>query len=350
MVNTSCDVAMNCSAETGPFPKITKRVEPWGELYYNFDMDEFTARVKPGHNPIPQTPIGIGWLIVGSCNLKCIHCYGNAEQLPKIVLSTADCFHVVDRFIEADVMRVVVSGGEPMFRDDLFKLLDLLSSNQIGVVLGTNGSLIDSENVKALRSCVRVEISLDAATREINNTIRPSRIRGGDGWQDTIKAIKLCLDNEVKVRVLTAVNSFNQNHLYDMASILQDLNVSDWALSWVMPIGRAFPIFNALQPEENIVAQQMGSIRERYSNMKIRLTNRSSTYNRFYCLVFPDGQMGTEEITTGQKLYFGSLLQQPVSAMWNKVNYNLNQHFDKWVGDRFEFAEPNTTHISQSLS
>ena len=90
---------------------IYNREEQWGVIRYNFQADEFTADVRQGQDPEPFSPIGIGWVIIGGCNLECIHCYGNLEQLPRVVLSTTNCLAIVDRIIEAKVMRVTISGG-----------------------------------------------------------------------------------------------------------------------------------------------------------------------------------------------------------------------------------------------
>lgn len=315
--------------------KILTRTEPWGTIYYNFETDEFNAQVRLGADPIPVSPIGVGWIIIGGCNLKCIHCYGNIEDLPRYVLSTNECMQIVDRILEANVLRVVVSGGEPMLRDDITQILNALYLNGVSVVLGTNGSFIEPSNVESLRICTRVEFSLDAATKELNNVIRPSRIKSGDAWKETLNAISLCLKSDLRVRVLTALNSLNQNQLQQIADLLAQLGVKDWAISWTMPIGRALPIYDGLCPDVNVVKAELAQAIKTHPEIRIRYSERASNFSRFYCLIYPDGQMGTEDISSGRKVFLGSLLQSPVASMWNDESFDRRLHFDKWIGDRY---------------
>lgn len=310
------------------------RDEPWGRITYRQSTDEFSAEVKNDADPIPTTPIGIGWVIIGGCNLKCIHCYGNAEELPKIVLSTADCMRIVDRIAEAKVMRVVISGGEPLLRGDTFDIIGALSENDVSVVLGTNGAFIERENVEWLRTCTRVEVSLDASTREKNNHIRPSRQKHGDAWLETMRAIELCLKYGVRLRVLTAVNAWNQHDLVEMAALLQSRGVTDWAVSWTIPAGRARRDFERLRPETATVEMQIETARRVHPSLTIRYSNRTVAHNRFYCLILPDGQMATEDLGLSKKIAFGSVIDTPIVDMWRQDHYNLPQHFEKWVAGR----------------
>ncbi|MBY0473198.1 radical SAM protein [Patescibacteria group bacterium] len=310
------------------------RDEIWGRVIYNRQNDEFSAEVMNGDQPLPSSPIGIGWVIVGGCNLKCIHCYGNVEELPSVVLSTNECLTIAERIIEARVMRVVISGGEPLLRDDIFSIVQKLVDGGVSVVLGTNGSFIEQENVESLRVCTRVEISLDAATSELNNRIRPSRQRRGNAWQETLQAIKLYVKHNINLRVLTALNVWNQSQIVEMSAVLNDLGVRDWALSWTIPAGRARSIYQQLRPEQDVINEGVQKARRAYPSMSIRYSYRESDFNRFYCLILPDGQIATEDVSLGTKITFGSLLEQPIATAWNCNNYNLPHHFEKWVGGR----------------
>lgn len=315
------------------------REESWGKIYYRFDTDEFRAEVQQtGVEPLPSFPIGVGWIIIGGCNLKCIHCYGNLEALPRIVMSTDNCMTIVDRIIEAKVMRVVISGGEPLLRDDIFSIIKKFHRNGVSIVLGTNGSFIQPTNVRNLKLCTRVEVSLDAMNPELNNRIRPSRQKRGNAWDETMNAIKLCLDAGINLRILTTLNVWNQHQILGMANVLDFCGVNDWGISWTIPAGRALPIYSQLRPQEETVEPNLAEVRRLYPNIRIRYSNRATTgFSRFYCLILPDGQMSTEDMEQGKKMSFGSLLEQPIAVAWNGENYNLHQHFAKWVGDRVTF-------------
>lgn len=313
----------------------TQRSEEWGVLEYDQSADQFSALAQnPNTLLVPGAPIGVGWVIIGACNLKCVHCYGNAEELPKVAVSTAEAMKIVERLQEANVMRVVISGGEPLLRDDIYDVIDALVNSRISVVLGTNGSFVDKEHVHRLRACTRVEISLDAADQDLNNRIRPSRQRTGDAWSETWSSIKLCLKAGVSVRVLTAINGSNQHQIVEMSQVIRDLGVDDWAISWTVPAGRAKAIYELLEPDFAVVEAGIKEARAMNPSLTIRYSSYAPTFSRFYCLILPDGQLATEDIELGTKVSFGSVVDNPISKYWNGENYNLKEHFQKWVGSR----------------
>lgn len=320
--------------------RATSRQESWGTLRYHFERDEFTADVhysKKGVHLVPSAPIGIGWVIIGGCNLRCIHCYGNSEELPRVVLSTEECLEIVDKMAESKILRVVISGGEPMLRDDIFDIIQALHRSNISVVLGTNGSFICLANVDFLRVCKRVEVSFDAATPELFNQIRPSRQKGGDAWEDTIRAIKLCLESGLNLRTLTALNTWNQYHIVAMAGVLDSYGVKDWALSWTIPAGRARAVYDQLRPQVSAITEQLNLARLLYPELNIRYSGHGSSYSRHYCLILPDGQIATEDINQGGKVSFGHFIEVALADVWNNHNYNLAQHFQKWLGNRCSY-------------
>jgi hypothetical protein len=51
------------------------RHEPWGKILYDRAADEFSAEIRSGAVPLPGAPIGIGWIIVGACNIYFLNCF-----------------------------------------------------------------------------------------------------------------------------------------------------------------------------------------------------------------------------------------------------------------------------------
>jgi MoaA/NifB/PqqE/SkfB family radical SAM enzyme len=180
-----------------------------------------------------------------------------------------------------------------------------------------------------------VEISLDAANPALNNRIRLSRKSTGDAFRESISAIEACLAANIKVRVITTLNTWNQQQLPDLADLLDRIGVRDWALSWTIPAGRAARIYDQLRPDENVIQEELTRVRERHPAMRLRYSNRCpNLFNRFYFLVLPDGQIATEDMNAGKKRTFGSALEIPLPSVWTRNNFDLEAHFSKWVGNR----------------
>ncbi|GAB4517447.1 MAG: hypothetical protein Tsb0020_36060 [Haliangiales bacterium] len=312
------------------------RRESWGYIHYNGVTDEFSAEVYEDARPRPEAPIGVGWLVTAPCNLKCIHCYGNVEDLPRKRLSTADQLLVADKIIEAGVMRQILSGGEPLMRKDTLQVIDKLTDNGVATILGTNGTFLTAEMMSTVAKCTRVELSLDSMDERVNNQIRPSRNTRGNTYQETLRAIRLCQERQVPLRILTCLNRYNHTQVVEIAEFLYELGVRDWAISWTLSAGRAHLIYEDLMPEDtaHVAATVEREIEPRFPLMKIRLSDRTVKYSRYYCLVWPDGTLGTEEIVTGKKLTFNSIVSGTVSEGWHEGNYNIDAHFTKWVDER----------------
>ena len=83
------------------------------------------------------------WSVTHRCNLKCRHCYADAGQPFYNELSTEEGMDVIDQLVECGKPLLFISGGEPLMRNDIFKILSESVKKGMRVILSTNGTLID---------------------------------------------------------------------------------------------------------------------------------------------------------------------------------------------------------------
>lgn len=318
--------------------KYLYRAEKWGHVEYDYLSDQFSAFVsREVQNPLPRAPLGLYWLVTAPCNLRCIHCYGNVEELPRDTVSEKDQERIADQIIQSGVMRVTLNGGEPLLRKDTPRIIEKLADNNIAVVLGTNGTYLTESIMGSVKRTSLVDISFDSYDEATNNAIRPSRSPTGNAYQEALRAIKLCIAHNVKLRVLTCINNRNVTHVEAIGKILYACGVRDWSISWTLFAGRARFIYNSLASNDlEVVQQAVARIQEKYPDMKVKLSNRSNSAenNRYSCLVFPNGRVFAEDLALGRKISYESLLKTPLSASWNSANFNIDQHFARWTGGR----------------
>jgi len=115
------------------------------------------------------------WLFVTNrCNLRCTTCFKNAGVEKSNELSYDEIRKFIDEIITVFRPRMIISGGEPLLRRDLNKILSYLKDKGLYVHLTTNGTLIDKNIVEEWRSIGIdfVQISLDGSKPEINDAIR----------------------------------------------------------------------------------------------------------------------------------------------------------------------------------
>lgn len=132
----------------------------------------------------------VAFEITHRCNLKCIHCCIDADGVvsDKNDLSTNEVKSIFDKIIKWNPLSIMLSGGEPMLRNDFIELLTYLKSNYDGnIILSTNGTLINEKNVRVLaESAHQIDISLDGADEE-----SCSIVRGKGVFDKVIKNVKL---------------------------------------------------------------------------------------------------------------------------------------------------------------
>src|SRR5207244_4306497 len=132
-----------------------------------------------GNGQHPQAggnkPRLIFWELTKGCNLRCIHCRASATELSSPSdLSTESARDVIDHITAVSNPILVLSGGEPLFRSDIFQLARYATDKGLRVALATNGTLVTKEVARMFVDCgiKRVSISLDGADSITHDTFR----------------------------------------------------------------------------------------------------------------------------------------------------------------------------------
>ena len=158
------------------------------------------------HELIKPTPIGptrqppgpvVIWNLIRRCNLRCHHCYTVSEDVDYPgELNTEQVFEVMQDLRNYRVPVLILSGGEPLMRPDIFKISAQAKALGFYVALSTNGTLINENNIDAIAQCdyQYVGISIDGIDRTHD------RFRRKKGAFDaSMKAVRLCREAGVKI-------------------------------------------------------------------------------------------------------------------------------------------------------
>ncbi len=165
----------------------------------------------------------IFWNITYRCNLKCIHCYINAIQgLSRDELTTEEALRVVDDAHELRTPLLIISGGEPLIREDITEIMRRAGDYGIRISLSTNGTLITRDWALRLKelNVQYVGISIDSPIPEVHD-----KIRGVLGaWDLAIKGIKNVMEVGIPVGIRTTVTKLNIDHAPEVVEL---------AINWV---------------------------------------------------------------------------------------------------------------------
>ncbi len=277
---------------------------------------------------LEKHPLSIWWLVTWKCNLKCVHCYWNEEELPPdLWLDEAKI--ICEKIIRSWVKRVSLSWWEPMIRNDIFNIIKNLSDAWIGVILSSNGLNIPN-NIKGIQWVRHVEISLDWASKDIHDKIRPQRTSLISPFDIWINAIKALTEAWIKTRVLTTLNRFNVDDLFEMWKILSALNLNEWHIWRTTNAWRARFIYSDLMKDVSFDQLILRKLQDSFPDIQIQFNFPSKT-SRYYALIMPNGYMTTQDYITWEKIQLWSLLDYEIDDFWNDHNYDIKGHYIKWL-------------------
>jgi Fe-coproporphyrin III synthase len=189
--------------------------------------------VGPRHNP--PGPVVI-WNLIRRCNLTCKHCYSiSADTDFAGELSSAEVFRVMDDLKAFRVPVLILSGGEPLLRPDIFDIGRRAKDMGFYVGLSSNGTLIDAANIDAIADTGfdYVGVSLDG----IGATHDKFRRRGG-AFDASLAGIRLCLDRGIKVGVRYTMTEDNAHDLPALLRLVEDEGIDKFYFSHLNYAGR----------------------------------------------------------------------------------------------------------------
>ena len=130
-----------------------------------------------GHEPAKAEfkPRLIFWEVTKGCNLRCIHCRATATELSSPTdLPTTKALNIIDQIAGVGNPILVLSGGEPLYRSDIFQLAHYAGDKGLRVALATNGTLVTKEVARMIvdSGIKRVSISLDGADAATHDSFR----------------------------------------------------------------------------------------------------------------------------------------------------------------------------------
>ena len=114
-------------------------------------------------------PYMIDWAITNRCNLNCLHCRGMAKE----ELDSRTVLRVAEEIPLLKPRWVIIEGGEPLLRRELFEILKIIRRSNIKIYLISNGMLFDEDlGRKFAELDVNLMISIDGADKESYEKIR----------------------------------------------------------------------------------------------------------------------------------------------------------------------------------
>lgn len=213
-------------------------------------------------------PLVLSYNVTRECNMKCSHCYINAtDKKLKDELTTQETKALIDQIHQVSSPLLILSGGEPLLRPDIFELIEYGSKKGLKMGLGSNGYLIDDSVAKKLKDAgiATVSISLDS-----NIPAQHDEFRGVTGaWEKAVNACKVLRKNGVLVQVNTTLTHDNYNQIDDIMTLAESIGVENFHLFFLVPTGRGVKLTDiSPQKYEEMITKTFAKVHKHRLNVR----------------------------------------------------------------------------------
>jgi len=217
-------------------------------------------------------PYVISWNLTKRCNLRCAHCYLDAtfrDHGAPAELTPEECLKTVDDLAEVNPQAVLIlTGGEPLLRPDIFSLSRYAADKGFMVVLGTNGiSISDSVARKLVDARVSgVGVSIDSLKPENHDNFR-----GLPGaWERSLKGIEALKRVGLPFQISTSITTWNLKEIGEIADFASNLGASVFNVFFLVCTGRGQDLTDITPEQYEETLKFIYSIQGKYPTMMVR--------------------------------------------------------------------------------
>ena len=189
----------------------------------------------PVRHASPPGPVVI-WNLIRRCNLNCKHCYSLSADVDfDGELNTEEVFTVMDDLKQYRVPVLILSGGEPLLRPDIFEISRRAKDKGFYVGLSTNGALIDEPMSRKIAEIGYdyVGISLDGIG-EVHDQFR----RKEGAFDASLHGMRLCRDLGIKVGLRFTMTDKTVPSLPALLNLVEAEDIDKFYLSHLVYAGR----------------------------------------------------------------------------------------------------------------
>jgi AdoMet-dependent heme synthase len=186
---------------------------------------------------IDNQPRMIAWEVTRSCNLSCVHCRAASHLGPYPgELSTGDCKRLLDDIESVSKPVIILTGGEPLLRPDIFEIAAYGTRKGLRMVMATNGTLVEEDTGrKMIASGIRrVSISIDGKDAESHDAFR-NQPGAFDGAMRGIGALKT---GKMEFQINTTITTANLHQIKEIHDLALNIGAAAHHIFLLVPTGR----------------------------------------------------------------------------------------------------------------
>lgn len=252
--------------------------------------------------------------ITSQCNHSCKYCYG-----PKNIreLNFSELKKIFNLFYKKGVRAVVLTGGEPLLREDIVKIFQELKKNNFKIFLDTNGDFF-------FKYKDYIDKYVDVLGLPIDYSSKSHTYRDSKNFENILKILNYYEEKRIKptLRVGTVVTKENLNDLKNIAELLKNYKIDIWKLYQFMPSGTNAAL-NKRDLQINTISfkRKTDCIKEKYSKYFKIVISKISERSNAYFLIDPDGRvfMPISDLKTQRELTISNIFDKDIGDRWGKL-------------------------------
>jgi len=196
-----------------------------------------------------QAPRLVAWETTRACDLACVHCRAVAQpRADPRQLSTEEAFRLVDDIAAfQEPVILILTGGDPLKREDIFDVAARASRAGLRVVMSPSGTQVTPSTVQRLKQVgiQRISVSLDGSIAELHDSFR--QVPGA--FAEATQSLAYAREGGLPFQINTTVTQHNRQDLANMLRLAVELQAVTWDVFMLVPTGRG-KVQMEVTPEE----------------------------------------------------------------------------------------------------
>ena len=192
----------------------------------------------------------IAFEVTRTCNLICKHCRGDSKKMTyPDELTFKEIQSILDNVASFSSPIIIITGGEPFTRKDIFDITAYSTSLGLRTVLATCGHFLNDDNVQKLidTGISRISVSLDGATHDVHDNFRG--IPGA--FETAVKGLQTARKHGLDFQINSTLTALNIDELEAIHDLAGSLGATAFHPFLLVPMGRGTELIDcALSPDE----------------------------------------------------------------------------------------------------
>ncbi len=179
----------------------------------------------------------IAWEVTRSCNLNCVHCRAAANCGPYPgELPTQKCLQLIDEIVAMSSPVIILTGGEPLLRPDIFEIAAYGTQKGLRMVMATNGTLVDALTAQKMvaSGIQRVSISIDGKDAQSHDGFRGE----AGAFAAALRGIEALKSAGMEFQINTTITNANLKQIEDILDLAVKLGAAAHHIFLLVPTGR----------------------------------------------------------------------------------------------------------------